>query len=181
MGHGIHIMDLLLYLLGDWSEMRALTATLGRAIEVEDVSMAVVRFDTGALANITNSVLSPRQESYLRLDFDRATVELTTLYGYRNDNWRFSVRPAAPPEDLEALERWRRIPEPHPTSHAAPLREVVDCLRGGRRPQASGAEARWTVEFLSSLYKSGATGQPVRRGSIEPGDPFYNGMAVVAA
>jgi predicted dehydrogenase len=126
--------------------------------------MAVVWFDNGALANITNSVLSPRQESYLRLDFDRATLELTTLYGYRNDNWRFNVRPGAPAEDLEAVERWRHIPEPHPTSHAAPLREVVDCLRRRRRPLASGPEARRTVEFLSSLYKSGATGQPVRAG-----------------
>jgi predicted dehydrogenase len=181
MGLGIHIMDLLLYLLDDWSEIQALMATLERPIEVEDVSMAMVRFDNGALASITNSVLSPRQESYLRLDFPRATVELTTLYGYSNDNWRLSLRPTPPAEDVAALERWQAIPSLRPTSHAAPLREVIDCLRSGQRPRASGLEARRTVEFLSSLYKSASTGQPVRRGSIGPGDPFYHGMAVAAA
>jgi len=176
-GHAIHIMDLLLYLLGDWSEISAWISTLDRAIEVEDVSMAMVRFDNGALASIANSVLSPRQESYLRLDFPRATVELTTLYGYRNENWRFSLRPSPPAEDVEALARWERIPEPHPTSHAAALREVVECLRSGRRPLASGAEARRTVEFLSSLYRSAQTGEPVKRGAIVAGDRYYNGMS----
>ena len=43
--------------------------TLDRDIEVEDVSMAMVRFANGAMANITNSVLSPREETYLRFDF----------------------------------------------------------------------------------------------------------------
>ena len=42
-------MDLLLYLLGDWSEIRATIGTLDRQIEVEDVSMAVVRFDNGTI------------------------------------------------------------------------------------------------------------------------------------
>jgi predicted dehydrogenase len=181
MGHGIHIMDLLLYLLGEWSEIRAVTATLERKIEVEDVSMAMLRFDNGALASLTNSVLSPRQESYLRLDFSRLTVELTTLYGYTNDNWRFSLRPSPPPQDVDAFDRWRTIPEPHPTSHAAALREVLTCFRAGRRPLASGLEARRTVEFLASLYKSAHTGQPVHRGSIHQGDPYYHGMTAVPA
>ncbi len=49
MGHGIHAMDLFLWLLGDWSEVSALTGTLDRDIEVEDVSLAMVRFKSQAL------------------------------------------------------------------------------------------------------------------------------------
>ena len=63
MGHGIHAMDFLLYQFGEWQEVRAMIGTLDRDIEVEDVSMAMVRFANGAMANITNSVLSPREES----------------------------------------------------------------------------------------------------------------------
>src|SRR5690606_28015060 len=73
MGHGIHAMDHLLYLLGDWTEVRAQVATLDRAVEVEDVSMALVRFANDAHASIVNSVLSPRQETYLRIDYQRAS------------------------------------------------------------------------------------------------------------
>ena len=42
MGHGIHQMDLMLPLLGEWTEVRAATATLARRVETEDVSLAIV-------------------------------------------------------------------------------------------------------------------------------------------
>ena len=38
------------------------------------------------------------------------------------------------------------------------------------------ADARRTIEFLTCLYKSAFTGQPVKRGSIGPDDPFYSSM-----
>ncbi|WP_308066842.1 Gfo/Idh/MocA family oxidoreductase [Microtetraspora sp. AC03309] len=44
MGHGIHQMDVLLSVLGRWSEVRAMAGTLDRRIDTEDVSMAAVRF-----------------------------------------------------------------------------------------------------------------------------------------
>ena len=53
--HGIHAMDFMLWLLGDWAEVRAMVGTLFHDIEVDDVSMANVRFANGVLANITNS------------------------------------------------------------------------------------------------------------------------------
>src|ERR671920_737505 len=42
MGHGIHQMDLMLSLLGDWREIRALMGTLDRDVATEDVSIAAV-------------------------------------------------------------------------------------------------------------------------------------------
>src|SRR5262245_36891398 len=88
---GIHLTDLFLWLVGDWKEVRAVIGTLDRAIEVEDVAMAMVQFENGAMASITSSAVSPRQESYLRLDFQRATVDVTGVYGYRNENWRYGL------------------------------------------------------------------------------------------
>ena len=49
-------------------------------------------------------------------------------------------------------------------------------MERGQRPLVSGPAARGTIEFLASLYKSAMTGQPVTRGSIVPGDPFYERM-----
>src|SRR5215813_10886338 len=70
-GHGIHLTDLFLWLWAEWAEVSAMVGTLDRQIEVEDVSMVLIRFENGAMATIVNSVLSPRQETYLRLDFQR--------------------------------------------------------------------------------------------------------------
>ncbi|MEO8394695.1 MAG: Gfo/Idh/MocA family oxidoreductase, partial [Chloroflexota bacterium] len=93
MGLGIHLMDLLLWLMDGWREVRAMADTLDHEIEVEDISMALVRFGNGALGTIINSALSPRQESYLRFDFQKATVECSALYRYSNENWKFSLPP----------------------------------------------------------------------------------------
>ena len=173
MGLGIHAMDHLLYLLGDWAEVRAQAATLDRDIEVEDVSMAIVRFASGALASVVNSALSPRQETYLRLDYQRATVELTHLYGYTRDNWRFTLAPHAQEEGNLLAQAWQTFPPDTGATHAAQLAEFVTDLDAGRRPLTSGPDARRTLELLTAIYKSAFTGLPVARGAIQPGDPFY--------
>lgn len=173
MGHGIHSMDFMLYQLGEWAEVRAMMGTLDRSIEVEDVSMATVRFANGAMASITNSVLSPREVSYLRFDFQKATVELTHLYSYQNKDWQYRAAPGVAAEELAA---WQQLPENVPSSHAAQLHAMLASYQRGERPPVSGPDVRPTIEFLASFYKSAITGQPVARGSITPADPFYHAM-----
>jgi predicted dehydrogenase len=175
---GIHIMDLLLYLLGDWTTLHAAMDTVERRIDNENVSMAIVRFDSGALISVTNSAVSAREESYLRLDFARATVELTTIYGYSNASWRFSLPKDASEAEHRALaEQWSKLPPEAETSQTSQLRALLDDMQAGQRPLVSGLEVRRTIEFLLSLYKSAHLGESVRRGSITPDDPFYYGMA----
>lgn len=176
MGLGIHAMDHLLHLLGDWAEVRAQAATLDRDIEVEDVSMAMIRFASGAVASVVNSALSPRQETYIRLDYQRATVELTHLYGYNRDNWRFTLAPHAQVEGNSLAQAWHSFPPDTGATHSAQVQDFLADLDAGRRPLTSGADARRTLELLTAIYKSAFTGQPVLRDSIQPGDPFYNAL-----
>lgn len=172
MGHGIHAMDLFLWLFGEWEEVCAMIGTLDRAIEVEDASMATVRFSNGALGSVVNSVLSPRQETYLRFDFQRATVELRSLYGYANKDWLYSIPDNG--ADQAALERWRDIPADVPAAHAAQLAALLDSMDRHEPPLVTMQETRRTIDFITSLYKAATTGRAVRRGSITPGDPFYD-------
>jgi predicted dehydrogenase len=176
MGLGIHAMDHLLHLLGDWSEVRAQAATLDREVEVEDISMALVRFANGALASIVNSALSPRQETQIRLDYQRATVELTHLYGYTRDNWKITLAPTAAEEGNTLMQAWQHFPPDTGSTHAAQLADFVQNMDTTTRPLTSGDDARRTIELLTALYKSAFTGQPIARGTIKPGDPFYSAL-----
>jgi len=171
---GIHAMDFALWLLGEWSEVRAMMGTLDRDLEVENVSMASVRFESGAMANMTTSALSPRESSYVRLDTQKATVELTHLYRYTNDDWTFAAPAGA--EWTAEVERWRAFPEDYRCSHDRQLAEFLDSGEAGERPRASGPDVRPTIEFMASLYKSAMLGEPVRRGSIGPDDAYYHRM-----
>ncbi len=168
---GIHMIDLLLYLMGDWREARSMMTRLDRDIEVENILCAILAFENGALASVVNSALSPREQTYLRLDCQRATVELNYLYDYRNADWRYT--PLAGVSSDEAAS-WSAVSEEIPPSHAAQLRHVLDAYDRGEHPPASGADGRQALECVTALYKAAITGQPVLRGSIQPGDPFYD-------
>ncbi|MEV8592345.1 Gfo/Idh/MocA family oxidoreductase [Streptomyces sp. NPDC052012] len=173
MGHGIHQYDLLLHLLGPWEEVRAMAGRLVHATESEDVSTALVRFRGGALATVVNSVLSPHEMSRIRIDCADATVELTHLYGHRNDDWSYTPAPHVPAERAAA---WRTPAADVPSSHTAQLGALLDAWDAGVRPPGSGQEARGTLEFAAALYKAAFTGQPVRAAEIVPGDPYYEAM-----
>ncbi|MFJ8663368.1 Gfo/Idh/MocA family protein [Streptomyces sp. NPDC093795] len=163
LGHGIHQMDLMLAVLGDWAEVRAMAGRLERDVQTEDVSTALVRFENGAIATVVNSVLSPREESYLRFDFSEATVELRHLYGYSNADWTVTAGSPGvtwePPDDL-------------PSSHTAQLDAFLNGYEVGARPDLG----RSTMELVTALYKAAITGLPVRRGEIDAADPFYGSL-----
>ncbi|MFI8763447.1 Gfo/Idh/MocA family protein [Streptomyces sp. NPDC053792] len=163
LGHGIHQMDLMLAVLGEWAEVRAMAGRLERDVQTEDVSTALVRFENGAIATVVNSVLSPREESYLRFDLTEATVELRHLYGYSNADWTFTARSSGvkwdPPGDL-------------PSSHTAQLADFLDGYEAGNRTDLG----RPTMELVTALYKAAITGLPVRRGEIDAADPFYGSL-----
>lgn len=172
MGLGIHTMDHFLHLMGEWRDVRAIARTLDRNIEVEDVSMAIVSFANGAVGSIVNSALSPRQETYIRLDYQRATVELTHIYSYTRDNWKLT--PVPPVEDDGLLQAWHSFPPDVGSTHGAQLNAFVNDMDAGRRPLTSGEQARHTIELLTAIYKSAFTGEIVTKGSVKPGDPFYS-------
>lgn len=174
MGHGIHQMDLLLAVLGEWAEVRAMAGRLDRAVETEDASLALIRFASGAMATVVNSILSPREETRLRFDFADATVELTHLYGYTDADWRYTPAPHVV-DDVERIERWTQSEAggSDGSTHVAQLSYVLDAMERGERPPASGPSGRAVLELITALYRSAFTGQPVLRSQLGPDDPFY--------
>jgi predicted dehydrogenase len=175
MGHGIHQMDMLVDVLGDWAEVRAIARRQARRTRTEDVSLAHVTFASGAVASVVNSVLSPREESYLRFDFERASVEVTHLYGYTDRDWRITPAPG---------QKWvprapGRLGPPGPSApsgHRGQFEEVLACLAAGRRPAVAPAESRRTLSLVAAIYAAALTGQPVTPADLGPGSPFYDRM-----
>ncbi|MBP2330693.1 putative dehydrogenase [Kibdelosporangium banguiense] len=177
MGHGIHQFDLLLSILGPWQEIRALAARQARDVHTEDVSLALVSFTSGAVAAVVNSVVSPRETSTLRFDYQHATVEVEHLYGYTDADW--SVTPAPGHEDI--LPLWQKEQSDVTSGHRCQVEAFYDAVDGGEPPPVSLADARNTMEFIAALYASAFTGAPVRRGNIGPGNPFYTTMEGIGA
>lgn len=174
MVHGVHLMDLLLWLKGDWEEVSAQIATRQHNIEVEDVALGWVRFADGTLISTISSAVSPRQESYMRLDFEKATVEVRGLYEAANVNWRLSLPPGI--DNAEITNLWESVPDDVPGIHAPQVGALLAAYERGERPSVSGDDGRRPLEFLAHFYKSAFSGRPVRRGEVTPDDPFYFAM-----
>jgi predicted dehydrogenase len=160
MGHGIHQFDLMLSVLGPWQEVRALAARQARNVATEDVSMALVTLADGTVASVINSVLSPRETSELRFDFERATVEVEHLYGYTDAHW--TVTPAPGHDEVVAL--WREEQSGVVSGHGCQLTAFLDALDSGETPPVTLADTRTTMEFIAALYASAFTGTVVKAG-----------------
>lgn len=170
LGHGIHQMDLMLSILGPWKEVVAVADRRDRATRTEDVSAAIVTLESGATVSVVNSLLSPRETTYLRFDFAHATVELEHLYGYADDNWR--VTAVAGHEETVAAA-WDTGPG-RSSGHAAQYAAIFDAIDAGAEPPVTLADGRPTMDLVTAIYASAFTRRPVAAGEMGPGSPFYD-------
>ena len=196
LGHGIHQIDLLLHLLGPWHHLTATAVRQARPVEFEDVSLAMVGFENGAVASVVNSLLSPRELSRIRIDTTAGTLEVNHVYGYRDADWSFFPLPNAAaaanlgkdpgirdttgalrdstPASNGANDVWAASAGSDvPSNHAAQITRLIDDLLAGRTHQTTLASTRGTVEFVSGVYASALLGRGILRDELVPGHPFY--------
>jgi predicted dehydrogenase len=193
LGHGIHQIDLLLHLLGPWRTLQATAVRLDRPVEFEDVSMASVIFESGAVATVINSLLSPQELSRIRIDTTDGSLEVNHLYGYSDSDWTFTPAPDAARAAANGLDPGVRRTDSEvvaegtdpwiesagddvPSNHEAQLGRLVDDLLAGRSHDTTLASTRPTMEFVTALYASALTGTAVDRAALTPGHPFYRAL-----
>lgn len=173
LSHGIHQVDLLAYLLGEWSTVYGQLWRLARDLETEDASTGTIVFESGALASVLSSVVSPRESSAIRIDTENATIELEHLYGHGHANWR--ITPAARVSEADAAA-WELPDAEEPSGHDALLFEVYSALLAGDALPAVAAEPTRALEIVAALYASAREGVPVDRARIASEPTLRGGM-----
>lgn len=128
---GVHHADTLAYLLGPVAQARGVVARVQSEL-VDDVGIATLEFESGALGSISSSYVSPKTYS-IRLLGTEAVLD------YRTD---ISVWPAA--ERLDALTTLtlagERVEFDHVDPLVAELDELARCVRGDATPETGPAE-----------------------------------------
>lgn len=152
LGHAIHQIDLLAFLLGDWESVQARLWRLDRETQTEDASTATLTFANGAIASVVTSAVSPRETSSIRIDTQRATITVDHLYGHGHENWRITP---APGFDAEAAA-WSLPEAEEASSHEVLIREVFDALRSGGALPAVAADPARSFELVAAIYASAA-------------------------
>jgi predicted dehydrogenase len=144
---GAHLLDLLLWFMGDPAQVYAESAILDHQIETEDVGMAILNFTSGARGTILGTTTFPTN-AYFGAEvhgtrggvlIDAALDGTMRVFG----------------EGLE--DRLNGIDNP---LHSA-IEDMVSALEKGTALRVDGREGRRTVALLERVYESARQGRPV--------------------
>ena len=160
----IHAIDMYQWLMGPVDTVYGLWGNLSHPyIEAEDVGVAALRFQNGALGTIAATVsVNPQLGSRIAIHGSSgASVGILEhpegAVGV-NDIW------TVPGEDLQA-EKHRDEPSPvpqiWPSYHALQIRNFVLAVQKDREPAVTAREGRKSIEIVKALYQSARTGAPV--------------------
>ena len=152
LGHGIHQLDLLAFLLGEWSGVHGRLWRLDRETQTEDASTATITFANGVVAQVVTSAVSPRQTSSIRIDTQKATVTVDHLYGHGHDDWLITPAPGYEGE----AEAWRLPAVEERSDHAPLLRDVFDALLNGDPLPPTADDPARSFELVAAIYASAA-------------------------
>jgi predicted dehydrogenase len=168
MNQAIHSVDLLLWLMGPVSEVTAHTATLAHErIAVEDVAVATLRFENGALGVIEASTATyPGYLKRIELHGDAGTAVMEEEDLVR---WDFAK---ADRRDKEIQQRMAKrkstgggASDPAAIGHhghAHQFADLLDAIKKDRPPLIDGREGRKSVEVILAIYQAAETGRAVK-------------------
>ncbi|MFV0632632.1 Gfo/Idh/MocA family protein [Demequina sp.] len=153
LGHAIHQIDLLSYLLGPWESVRADLWRVARDTGTEDSSTATVAFEGGAIAAVVTAAVAPREVSAIRIDTDKATVTVEHLYGHGHDHWTITAAPGVPQSEVA---EWALPAVEEASGHVPLLREIYEAIGAGQPLPALASEPARSFEIVTAIYSSAA-------------------------
>jgi predicted dehydrogenase len=156
-----HHVDLLQWMMGPVESVKAYTATRLAKIEAEDTGIAILRFASGALGVIeaTTATRPKDLEGSLSILGETASVVIGGFAVNRIDTWNFLNKQ---PEDESIAQDSVSPPNVYGFGHFEFYRDVLNCIRNGKRHMLDGLEGRKSLELINAIYESAATGEEVR-------------------
>jgi UDP-N-acetyl-2-amino-2-deoxyglucuronate dehydrogenase len=167
MNQGIHLLDLLVWYLGEVAEVRASMATLAHQIEVEDSIVATLRFASGALGSIAaTTAAAPGFPHRVEVYGERGGVQME---GEGVARWEIHAPP--PAEVVASLAAGHTGAgagaSPGGIAMAGHLRligDMVGAIWVGRSPLVPGEEGRRALAVAQAIYEAAQTGRVVWHG-----------------
>ena len=165
MNQGIHLIDLLQWYMGPVETIYGYAEALARKIEVEDTSVAVLKFKSGALGVIegTTSVYPETIPHRLELHGDRGSI---MIEGEGIKRWEVMGRDGkVVSKGAETEAAGKAITDPTDIGmegHIRQVKDMVEAIKEDRDPIVSGEEGRKSLQIILAIYRSAKTGKPVR-------------------
>lgn len=174
LSHTIHALDMVTQVQGRPARAFARSATRVNAIETEDTASVSLEMADGSYATMSATLGSPEEISRHRFCFERLSAESNTHpYENHREPWNFSGDTDA---DTAAIEAALETFEPQPELYKGQFARMSAAVRAGEELPVTLADARASLELLTALYWSSASGTDVEL-PIGEDHPYYGGWA----
>ena len=151
----IHHIDALQWVCGRILSICAVQANALNELEAEDTTVAVARFESGALGVIeaTTAARPEDFEASMSVVGEKGMAVIGGIALNLIDSWKFVEEQ---PEDNTIPARYsQEVPTGYGLSHGPLLQDIVDRLnRGETIPPISGSDTAPTVNLVHALYRS---------------------------
>ncbi|WP_113930696.1 Gfo/Idh/MocA family oxidoreductase [Bacillus sp. P14.5] len=160
MNQAIHDLDLLLWLMGPVKSVQAMAATRLRKIETEDVAVATVMFESGALGVIeaATTIYPSNLEESLAIFGETGSAKVGGKTANLIKHWDFET---VSDEEVQSLsEQIEKDPFGTP-GHQCIIEDMVSAINEGRSPIVSGKDGMAPVKLIHAILESAETGKRI--------------------
>ncbi|OCT15569.1 NAD(P)-dependent oxidoreductase [Paenibacillus pectinilyticus] len=157
MNQGIHSLDLLLWFAGEAKSVFGKIATQTHAMEAEDLGLAIVQFENGALGSIMASTsMNPGFAATIHLYGEKGTIKLegSTIVHWTVPGWSEPNR--------TARNTYGGISDPRDIVsdfHQSQLIDVMTSIETEHPPLITGEDGLRAVQLVERIYHSAAQGR----------------------
>ncbi len=164
LNHAVHHIDMLNWLAGKapTTVFAMLSNVMHDNAEVEDISVACVKYDDNSMAEILSSVVHHGEEQGITLQCENAKIavpfdvkaETGQANGFPKDGGNTELI-------AKITEYYDSLPDLKYEGHTGEIDDYLTALENGKRPMITGEDGKKTVELITAIYASGFTGQVV--------------------
>lgn len=172
LNHAVHQIDLLNWIMGPPQTVTAVLKNVAHDnAETEDVSAAILTYESGALVTLTASLVTHGEGQSLRFQCEHAGISAPWQVSCsRSDTAGF------PEKDREAEAGWKLRYDAKPklsyTGHGGQIDHMLECLERNKCPSGDGNDGRMALEVITAIYQSGAERRTVQL-PLGKDSPFY--------
>ena len=172
LNHAVHHIDMLAWMMGLPNKVTAVMSNAAHDnAEVEDVSIAALQYDKGAVAQVTSSVIHHGEEQQVILQCEKARISAPwKVYASISKDNGFPIENTELEKELQ--EEYDSLPKLAHVRHEGQIDNVMTAIETGGKPFIDGASGRRTVELITAIYKAGITHQTVDL-PLQKDDPYY--------
>lgn len=169
MVNAIHDVDLLRYLCGDVTFVKAISSNIVREFETEDTAVVLMKFQSGALAtfNVSDTIAAPwswettagenpayssTPQSCYMIGGTKASLAIPDLRLWKHEgagHWKQPISATSfPASNMDPL--------------VAQMRHFVKVIRGEEEPLISGEEGLKSLSVVEAIKRSATEGETIR-------------------